>query len=61
LKTINDLPLWTEIHIQPLNTDDMKNGEVFWIKHPRLKTSVYDKDLDVAIQDFIELYERQGE
>jgi hypothetical protein len=48
------LPMWTEIHIQPLNVDDIENSKVYWIKHPQKKWSVYDKDLVTAMKEFIE-------
>jgi len=48
------LPMWTEIHVQPLNVDDIENSKVYWIKHPHKKWSVYDKDLVTAMKDFIE-------
>ena len=49
------LPMWTEIHIQPLDIDRTKETKIFWIKHPRLKTSVYHADLSIAIVEFLQL------
>lgn len=48
------LPMWTEIHIQPLDVDDIKNSRVYWIKHPQKKWSVYDNDLITTINEFVE-------
>ena len=48
------LAMWTEIHIQPLDIDDIENSKVYWIKHPQKKWSVYDKDLVTAIKKFVE-------
>lgn len=48
------LPMWTEIHIQPLDINDIENSRVYWIKHPQKKWSVYDKDLVTAINEFVE-------
>ena len=48
------LPMWTEIHIQPLDVNDMKNSRVYWIKHPQKNWSVFDKDLVTAINEFVE-------
>jgi hypothetical protein len=50
------LPMWTEIHIQPLDVNDIENSKVYWIKHPQLKQSVYDKNLIQALKDFMELW-----
>jgi hypothetical protein len=49
------LPMWTEIHIQPLDIYNTEETKVFWIKHPRLKGSVYDADLGVAVKEFLQL------
>lgn len=48
------LPMWTEIHIQPLDIDDIENSKVYWIKHPQKNWSIYDKDLITAIKEFVE-------
>jgi hypothetical protein len=48
------LPMWTEIHIQPLDIDDIENSKVYWIKHPQKAWSVYDKDLVTAMKEFME-------
>ena len=48
------LPMWIEIHIQPLDIDDIENSKVYWIKHPQKTWSVYDKDLVTAIKGFVE-------
>jgi hypothetical protein len=47
------LPVWTEIHIQKLDIND-EGSKVFWIKHPHVKWSIYDKDLVTAIKEFTE-------
>ena len=56
---INKLPMWTEIHIQPINIDDIKNSKVYWIKTPHMKKSVYDNDLEIAVKEFNELYKTE--
>lgn len=48
------LPMWAEIHIQPLDLDNIEDSKVFWIKHQQVKWSVYDKDLTTAIKEFTE-------
>jgi hypothetical protein len=53
------LPMWTEIHIQPLDVYNMEENKVYWIKHPHITKSVYHKDLMTAIKDFIELWNRE--
>ena len=48
------LPMWTEIHVQPLDIENIENSKVYWIKHPQKKWSVYGKDLITAIKEFVE-------
>ncbi len=48
--------MWTEIHIQPMDVDNMPNSKVYWIKHPQINTTVVDKELPVAIDGFIKVW-----
>lgn len=52
---VNDLPMWTEIHIQPLSIDGNEDSKVYWIKHPHLKLTVYSTDFDEAVDKFLEI------
>ena len=52
----DELPLWTQIHIQPLDVDENNGktrGRVYWIKHNAIKVSCYDKSLKNAIKEFL--------
>jgi hypothetical protein len=50
------LPMWTTIHIQPIDINNIEGSRVYWIKHPQVKWTVYDKDLVIAIKGFNELW-----
>lgn len=50
-----NLPMWTEIHVQSLDIKNPEESKIYWIKHPRLKTTVYDSDLNIAIIEFLQL------
>ena len=54
------LPMWTEIHVQPLEIGNIENTKVYWIKHPRKKWTVYDQDLTTAINEFIKIWENEA-
>jgi hypothetical protein len=54
-----NLPMWTEIHVQPLDIEKPEESKIYWIKHPWLKTSVYHPELTQAINEFMALWEDQ--
>ena len=57
---IDKLPLWTEIHIQPLETTNMKESKVYWLKHPQIEPKTfYDKNFNNLVKEFIEYWENR--
>ena len=49
---IKRLPMWTQIHIQPLE------GEmVYWVKNSQVEFSAFNTDFGLAIMEFVSLWE----